>query len=228
MDSNFNAHGYRDNSLRAQMAIIAFLLLGLAAAVSSFLYFEEAKIWREANSTNEFAESRLDVLLNIQGILALFQFTLIVLTIVFFLMWFRRAYANLARIGIDYLDHKESMAVWAFFIPIMNLYRPYQIAKETATEMNSLMDKLSGGSVKKIPIWIISLWWGMFWFRNLLDNFALKAMNKDFTLSDKINAADMGCISDMFYVPATLVTVWMIHEFSKRESILFQKIQSPC
>jgi hypothetical protein len=65
----------------------------------------------------------------------------------------------------------------------------------------------------------------MFWFRNVLDNFALKAMNRDTTLSDKINAADMGCISDMFYIPATLVTVWMIHEFSKRESLLLQRIQ---
>lgn len=56
---------------------------------------------------------------------------------------------------------------------------------------------------------------------------ALKAMNQDATLSDKINAADMVCISEMFYIPATLVTAWIIHEFSKRESILFQKIQSP-
>lgn len=217
---------YRDNSFRSKMTIVALLLIAFTASVSALLYFEEARLWKAFNELDDFAEDRLDSLLLIQGLMGIFYFLLNILTIVFFLMWFRRAYANLGRLGVKHLDHEDSMAVWGFFIPFVNLYRPFQIARETATEVNSLLDKLIEGPAGKIPIWIVSLWWALFWIRNFLDNLAFRAMMKDITVSDKIHAAEMGCISDIFTVPAALMAAWMVHVFSKSESLIFHKLQS--
>ncbi len=51
-----------------------------------------------------------------------------VLTAIAFLVWFYRAYktVNVA----EGTAHSPDQAVWTFLVPILNLYRPYQIATE--------------------------------------------------------------------------------------------------
>lgn len=109
---------YRDNSFRSKMTIVALLLIAFTASVSALLYFEEFKLWKAFNELDDFAEDRLDSLLLVQGLMGIFYFLLNILTVVFFLMWFRRAYANLGRLGIKHLDHEDSIAVWGVFYTI--------------------------------------------------------------------------------------------------------------
>lgn len=48
-----------------------------------------------------------------------------------FLAWLHRAYGNLRSLGARQLDSSPGWAVVSFFIPILNLFRPYQIVRET-------------------------------------------------------------------------------------------------
>ncbi len=55
-------------------------------------------------------------------------------------MWFRRAYFNLHQ-KVSYLSHSEGWAAGSWFVPIVNLYRPYQIMKEIYVETKELFTK---------------------------------------------------------------------------------------
>jgi hypothetical protein len=51
-------------------------------------------------------------------------------TAVVFCMWMYRSYANLSELGMRGLRFSPGWAAGAFFVPILNLYRPCQIAQE--------------------------------------------------------------------------------------------------
>lgn len=59
-----------------------------------------------------------------------FRFILLIVLCVTCIMWFRRAYHNPYKIGISYLSYSEGWAAGAWFVPFMNLVRPFTIMKE--------------------------------------------------------------------------------------------------
>ena len=52
-----------------------------------------------------------------------------IICIVRFIKWFRSAYFNIEAAGLN-IDKSESTAAWSWFVPIYNLFAPYQIMKE--------------------------------------------------------------------------------------------------
>lgn len=64
------------------------------------------------------------------GIMALVQFLLLLATGVCFLVWTFRLSKNLRALGVSGLRNAPAWAVAYFFIPILNLYRPYQVFRE--------------------------------------------------------------------------------------------------
>jgi hypothetical protein len=51
-------------------------------------------------------------------------------TAVFFLMWIHRAHRNLPSLGAVGLKYSPGWAVGGFFVPFLNLVRPYQVVQE--------------------------------------------------------------------------------------------------
>lgn len=211
----------KDNSKRASLIIKVFwgiAIVNVLAVVSNYLEIVLlVKIRDGVLITDEEAimnDTR-------QGVIALFQSVLYLTSIITFLNWFRRAYGNLHRLGRR-LSHDESMAVWAFFIPIISLFRPYQIAKEifhetrrTAAELGSQVVPSGGSS-------ILGIWWALFILTNWIGQFAFKAMFKEETLEQMINTSQAYLISDFVDIPAAIVTLYMIHIVSKDENEIYK------
>jgi hypothetical protein len=64
-------------------------------------------------------------------LISILEFIIYVTTVVFFLMWFHRAYKNLRAFNsASRLDHSPGWAVGSFFVPFVNLIVPYRAAKE--------------------------------------------------------------------------------------------------
>lgn len=120
----------KDNSKRAKSLIIIFwsivglAFLGVLSGYHEFQLLKKIK-FGEIISDREAALSAA-----IQSITGIAQTGIHLVSMVVFLGWFRRAYGNLHRVGILYLKHKESMAIGAWFIPIIWFYRPVQIMNE--------------------------------------------------------------------------------------------------
>ena len=101
----------------------------------------------------------LSVPTQIENIISIgFLFSTITCCIIF-LLWFKREYHNLHIINPK-LKYKETWAIWSWFIPIINLWRPYQIMKEIyihTTTQNR--EETKSEEEKIITTRIIDTWW---------------------------------------------------------------------
>jgi LSD1 subclass zinc finger protein len=94
-------------------------------------------------------------------------------TIIVFLCWFYRAHANLEPLGARDLAYTSGWAVGFWFIPIMNLFRPVQVAQEIWR--NSDPDAVTDGDADHLPggnSALIGLWWAAYLISSVIDGIA--------------------------------------------------------
>jgi hypothetical protein len=113
----------------ARYAIVALgvraggdVLVGLARA-SRALYLSQM-----GPAADVFAALR--VLDDLVQVAASACVALTVLAAVFFLCWLHRAYLTARAMHQGFLRFTAAEAVWSFFVPVLNLWRPYQVVRE--------------------------------------------------------------------------------------------------
>jgi len=212
----------RDNSKRAKLAINIFwaiCIMNLIAIFSGYLEYEML-----VNIKNVEFVSDEETLANDlrQGIVGIIQTGFYIASMVLFLNWFRRAYGNLHRLRLNRLEYTESMAVWSFCIPFVNLFRPYKIAREIAVETQANLKAIISDYRASSAIPIVGLWWTLFILTGIVGNIALKTIFKDDTIEQLITSTQAYMISDLLDIPAALVTLVMIKQISKEEALLLE------
>src|SRR5688572_9717366 len=75
---------------------------------------------------------------------AVVEFLGFVAAIVVFLVWMRRSYINLKALGVRGLEYSPGWAVGCWFIPFVNLVRPYTIMKEIWTRSDPDLEAQAG------------------------------------------------------------------------------------
>ena len=73
------------------------------------------------------------------------------------IVWLRRAYRNLPALGARGLPWSPGWAIGAWFVPILNLFRPYQIVRETWVRSDPAVGPLEQPRAPAMLGW----WWGM-------------------------------------------------------------------
>lgn len=213
-----------DNTKRASLAINVFwgiCVINFLAAISGYMELGLLEKIRDGAYVTEEQASMNDLR---QTVVALIQAGIYLASMITFLNWFRRAYGNLHRMNFN-LDHNESMAVWSFFIPIISLYRPYQIAKEIATSTRRKLSELSLDSSSLDNLSVIGVWWAFFLITNYIGQFAFKSILKEETLEQVITSNQIYLMSDLADIPAALVTLLMIKKIAEGEAKIFSKYE---
>jgi uncharacterized membrane protein len=125
--------------------------------------------------TSEQAQAAYDRSLRL-GIVALVAY---VITGILFIVWLHRSYRNLLAFGLNSTRFPEGWAIGAWFVPILNLWRPKQIVDECWEE--SGFTPADGGRDRRrarVPA-LVHWWWGLmiasrvfssaFWMGDLAD-----------------------------------------------------------
>jgi hypothetical protein len=84
-----------------------------------------------------------------------------------FIAWFFQAYKNLRRLGVQNLPYGNGWAIGSWFVPILSLVRPKQIANEIwrGSERGAALS--SGWKLVPVPS-LLHWWWGLFLTQGLL------------------------------------------------------------
>lgn len=128
------------------------------------------------------------------GSVALVGFAVQVATAVAFCRWFYRAYANLPALGERTPRFTPGWAIGYFFIPFLNLFRPYQAAKEI------------WAASTRSPHGLLVAWWALW----LLANFAGNA-NATFALRQEDEPARVfAWVSLVLTIGAAIAAIRMI------------------
>ncbi|UKN02182.1 DUF4328 domain-containing protein [Paracrocinitomix mangrovi] len=185
-----------DNQQRAKNVTIAFYILIAAHLVSIVSdYFEYQLLSKvffsmEEATSNDFRQILVAILLLGTAIGV----------IITFIQWFRRAYHNLHKADVKGLTASEGWAAGTWFVPILNLFRPYQIMREIWVETRQYVRKnkpseLSDMEESNYPsVSIIGIWWTL-WIISYLLGVATTQISRNSYDIESFKTADILSIS---------------------------------
>jgi len=192
--------------------VIALIATGILMVLVNWSLIRYSQEVRSGMPADEDRASLIDALL---VLVTLLQVALGITYIVLFLVWFYRAYKNLHVAGVDGLAHKAGWAPGSFFVPIMNVVRPYRIMKEISSGSSFLLRGVKASSWKQVePSRLIAWWWGLFLFTAALGRFASRLTLRAEELPQIITAARVEIISDIADIPAYLVTLLLVRSIT--------------
>lgn len=214
-----------DNSKRAKSLMITFWTLTGLTVIGIISGYYELELLKSAQFGGYVDESEANANDLRQGLIGILQFGIYIVSIVLFLNWFRRAYGNLHRLGIGYLKHSETMAVWAWFIPIIVLFRPVQIMNEIWKETQEQIKKLDPAYILKNGGLIIGIWWALFIISTFIGRYVLKTAFKQDTIEQLIEGSQAMMISDIMQIPEALLVILIVFQISKMEIKLTEEVK---
>jgi hypothetical protein len=212
----------RPNANRAKLAItFIWIVLGLQIVTTISNYFlcllykgvaEGELITPEiANATN-FR----------QGIILIFYSILFILSIVFFIRWFRRAYYN-QEIKFNSMATSNGWASGAWFVPIINLFKPYQMMHEMYLNAENYLLEKRLIEAKKSRKQMIGWWWG-FWIGSIVIDRFLNIYGVNATeINELINATLFSVGAGIIFIPLSIFTARTIQNYNEMELILEQE-----
>ena len=153
------------------------LVLGAAMAVVSML---SSFMQAELLSRGSFSEAEAQANDLREQAIGLLQLALYLFTVVIFGVWIVRANKNVRALGASDLPITPGWAVGYFFIPILNLWRPYQAMKDLwrASHNPASWGVTAAGPVLPIwwALWLISGFLGQLSFRVTMNADSLEAL----------------------------------------------------
>lgn len=142
-----------------------------------------------------------------------------ILATVLFLVWIYRAHKNLSYLGATDLRFTPGWAVGWFFIPIMNLFRPYQVVSEIWKASDSEINTKDSFLWKRQPTSpIVGLWWAAFLIINYFDWFVTWRIDTStYDLTELLNITYLYIASDFVTVIGIIITITMVRMTSRRQ-----------
>jgi hypothetical protein len=211
-----------DNTQRNKNITVAFYILGfikIAAIVSSFLQAALLSRMEAGNYTTAEAESN-DMR---ERLIAVANLAVLILCIVLFILWFRRAYNNLNRSGRTVTQFDEGWAAGAWFVPFLNLGRPYQIMKEIWEKTQQVTTNLLIYRKSDIVGW----WWAIWIIGNVASNIANRAERAS-SISELMTATYISATADFIQLISIVLVIVIIKstgvfEANLQESLLLDE-----
>ena len=212
----------KNNKLRARNLIIIFsiiFILNIIAIISDLMQYSML------NSLEGFTIEEAELNDLRQSIIGIIMFSVYVCCYVLFILWFRRAYYNLHQV-VKHLEHSEGWAAGAWFVPILNFFRPYQIMRELYVESEKYISKIKPEYTKKLNVTFVGLWWTLWIIASFLERIGMRLNLKAETLDEIINATTINLINEIFTIPLCLIIIKVIKDYSVVENELFDTEKS--
>ena len=207
----------RPNKQRARNAImLIWIVMGLEVVllISGYLQYELLNQWANGGEISIESADSNDSREQILGIVYMIAY---ILSSVMFIQWFRRAYYNLHQ-KINHLSYSEGWAAGAWFVPILSLFRPYQIMKELYNETKNLLLKNELNISKSFSTNLVGLWWTLWIIGNFLGQ-AVFRMNAE-TIDELTTMTMVSMASNVFGIPLGLIAIKVIQDYSNIEPLL--------
>lgn len=224
LDSNLteNVHEnlqLKPNGQRAKTLItLIWIVLGLEviSLVSSGLQYNLLQTVSYGGEITNEAATANDLREQIVGILYLIAY---IASGIAFIMWFRRAYFNL-HCRVKGLSFSEGWAAGSWFVPIVNLYRPYQIMKELYVETEKFLLNKNESSTVDLPTNYLGIWWTLWIVSGVLGQIVFRISLHADTIPELMSSTMLYIISGIIGIILAFATIKVIKNYSVQEGLL--------
>lgn len=209
----------KPNAQRAKAAILLVYIvmaLDVLSAVSGVMQYQllERANGIEGISTEEANANDLR-----EQILGIVYLAANIVAIIMFIRWFRRAYYNLHQLPVS-ATYTEGWAAGAWFVPILNLFRPYRIMKELYTESCSFLQRREVSFTHLTSTAAVGIWWALWVLSSFIGQFVFRYTMRADTIDEMITSTIAGIIGNIVGVPLALVAAKVIKDYAEAEPLI--------
>jgi uncharacterized membrane protein len=215
----------RPNQQRAKNAILLIyivLAMNIVVFISSYMQysmlekasgghfpsFEEAK----ANDQREL-------------LVAVIYMIIYIVSAITFIQWFRRAYFNLHQ-RVKNLSSSEGWAAGCWFVPVLNLFKPYQIMSEMFKETAKYLADKTKESTLNLSNGIVGLWWTI-WVVNAVTGYYVYIQTRELkSIETMMDITMLSMISALLLAVLAPITIKIIKNYSAAEEVLAEETGS--
>lgn len=197
-------------------------LLGILTIASTILTVSEISLLEQNQAGEEVTYSDIVApLANHWATSARSLFWASVLCAILFLMWKHRASKNLAPLGVSNQRFSPRWAVAYYFIPILNLFRPYQAMEEIYLH-SRIEDTASTPSYS-----ILTAWWCLWLISWIIDGaFLFQFLNlreNDTDAHIELNYASI--LGDFLTIVAGILVFVVVRRITENQETSWRKIE---
>lgn len=205
------AYPYRDATSLVKwtrFSIYAQVAISAIAIVSGYLQIEVLTALGDgAFASQDAADAAAQANDERQGLVALVQLAVLVISGVLILRWIHRANWNARALGAQGMTFTPGWSVGWYFVPIANLWKPYQAMQEIWKASKNP----SAWSAETVPQ-LVGLWWGLWILYSLAGNTAFRISMRADEIHEHINATWVTIASDVATVPLCLALLALVRQ----------------
>lgn len=209
----------KPNEQRSQNAILLIwiaLAMNCISLVSSYFQYD---LLQTAANGGEISAEDITSNDNREQAIGIIQIIVFVVSAITFIQWFRRAYFNL-HLRVNHLSHSEGWAAGCWFVPIVNLFRPYQIMKELFQATHFFLKRNEVHTTEHLSIASLGLWWTFWIIDRFVGQFVLKYSLKADTIEELTTSTIAQLISNGIGIVLAIITINIITNYSKLELVM--------
>jgi hypothetical protein len=211
----------KPNGQRAKNAILLIWIvfaLEIISLISGYLQYNLLQIVANGGAISMETATANDAREQIIGIIYLIAY---IVSAVIFIQWFRRAYFNL-HLKVNNLAHSEGWAAGSWFVPIVCLYRPYQIMKELYIETTDLLTRKGMSGKENITTSFLGWWWTLWIISGILGQFLFRYSMNAKSIDELTISTVASMINNIIGIPMALFTIKIIKDYSTIEPLLVE------
>lgn len=210
----------KPNGQRAKIAILLIwivLAMESLSLVSSYLQYQ---LLQAAASGVEITPEEAEANDLRELLCAAFFIIAYIVSIVTFIQWFRRAYFNLHQ-KVSYLGFSEGWAAGSWFVPFINLVRPYKIMKELYQETKAYLTDKGVNVDETLTTTILGWWWALWLVNGFVGNLVFRISLNAETIDELISATITGMVGHLVGIMLSLITLKVVKDYANVEPILY-------
>lgn len=207
----------RSWSVFAMVAISTVILTDLGAVGVEIVYYQHLQMLSRHSSVG--IEKSVDTLENVLTSLAMVRLLCLVGAAAAFLTWSYRSYANLKALGAQGTTYSPGWAGVYYFIPILSLYRPYQVMMEIWRGSDPAYSPAEPFAWQRAAGSQIAGFWWAFWLISVIaGQFSMRASIRENATLDTVTSATVASIvSSATAVLAGICVIYLIHTITGRQ-----------
>jgi len=138
-----------------------------------------------------------------------------------FLCWLHLCYRNLRALAVDDPPYTPGWAVGSWFIPVLNLFRPYQVV--AGLWRTTAVPGTEGDDWRRRPAsGLVAVWWLTFLAGGALSQFA--SVGGTSTFADVKREGAILFVSHLLYVASAALAFRLVGALSQREDALASRL----
>ena len=192
---------YRDPTTRARLARSWLRVMVALSALFVLLDIAHLSVLGSVDEVGYFSSSSVAASKDRLAVAAVVLLVAQLLCAGFFIAWMHRAYRNVDALG----EHRRFGAGWAigsWFTPILNLFRPKQIA-----------DDIWRAGTSRGPTRLLNVWWGLFIVSTIVDRVGNRL--DDGSLHGDRSSTLLDLVSSVGFVACGLLAVRVVGVLSE-------------